>query len=51
MRILLRQGLCARRLPQPRTLREPGGARHSAVVPPSITSSLPVTYDDSSEAR
>ena len=26
-------------------------ARHSAVVPPSITSSLPVTYDDSSEAR
>ena len=26
-------------------------ARHSAVVPPSITNSLPVTYDDSSEAR
>ena len=27
------------------------GRRYSAVVPPSITSSLPVTYDDSSEAR
>jgi hypothetical protein len=24
---------------------------YSAVVPPSMTSSLPVTYDDSSEAR